>query len=152
MSRDYTPLERYASNKYISQKYPGEGDMWLHNIEMVNMETGESRKFFTEEEQEIRKHFRFLAITMGDHFLKLYYKLPEEKRESRLYVLENIIQALQLACEKGKNAFDEADVPETIKEWYVGKLDPDFYYSETNDELFYEWCLEEFFKREEKSE
>lgn len=76
MSRDFTPFERYISNKQSGN------DLWLQNIKWIDEKTGETKSFFTEEEQTIRKRFRFLAITMGDSFLKLYYQLPEEKRSS----------------------------------------------------------------------
>ncbi len=47
---------------------------------------------------------------------------------------------LQEACKKGKAAFNAADIPEKMKDWFVGRLDPGFYYSEENDKLFCEWC------------
>ena len=136
MSRDFTPLERFVSNKQSGY------DLWLDNYRLVNMETGEETPVFTEEEQSVRLRYRNLAVAMSDAFLKLYNALPEAVREEKIQLLEDMQIKLQGAFLKGKEAFNKCELPETMKDWFVGKLDPGFYYSETNDQLYLDWCLD----------
>jgi len=135
MSRDFTPLERCISNKQSGF------DSWLQNIVM---QYGEKEwMLFTDEQQKIRHEYKNLAVSMSDSFLELYDRLPEGNRKAKLNELEQMISELFDACQKGKTAFMMLNVPETVKKWFIGKLDPYFYYAETNDKLFLDWCLKE---------
>lgn len=136
MSRDFTPAERYLSNKQSGD------DLWLHNFTISYK--NESKPLYTEEEQTIRLRFRNLAVAMCDSFLRLYKYLEEDKdRDVWITRLENMQIKMQEAFEKGRVAFfNECDVPETMKNWFIGKLVPCFHYAEPNDEMYLDWCKE----------
>lgn len=135
MSRDFVPYERYKSNKRSGD------ELYLQNMVFVNPRTGEKKPVYTESEQEIRLKYKNLAVSMCDIFLLLCKRLPEKDRDDKLAKLEAMQVKMQEAAEKGNAAFESCDVPETMKKWFVGKLDPDFYYSEENDRLYLEWLL-----------
>lgn len=135
MSRDFTPLERYLSNKLSGD------DLWLQNITITYK--GETKPLYTEDEQAVRLRFRNLAVAMCDSFMKLYKYLEGDKNRNLWIIkLENMQVKMQNAFKKGQKAFEECDVPEIMKKWFVGKLDPCFHYSETNDEMYLDWCKE----------
>lgn len=136
MSRDFTPYERYKANQLSGD------DLFLHNLVFVNTRSGEEKPMYTDEEQKERLKYKNLAVSMCDIFLQLYKRMPEESREQRLAKLEAMQVKMQEAAEKGNAAFKACEVPEPMKLWFVGKLDPGFYYSEENDKRYLEWLLE----------
>lgn len=136
MSRDFTPHERYLANKNTG--------IWLQNLEIANMSTGEKRKMYTEEEQAIRLRFPNLAVAMCDTFLALYMHCPDETRDEQIRKLEELQTRMQKAADEGRQAFAQCEVPETMKQWFLGKLtgqgDTHFYYAEENDKAYLKWC------------
>ena len=129
MSRDFTPVQRYISNKDSGY------DLWLQNIEIEY--GGQKKKLFTEEEQAARLKYRNLAVALSDTFLRVYKDCPE----ATVAKLEEYQIKMQEALEKGSTSLYACDVPKEMKDWFLGRLDPSFYYCEKNDQLFYEWIV-----------
>lgn len=135
MSRDFAPAERYYSNKQSGD------NLWLHNISFHY--EGQTKPMYTDEEQAIRLRYPNLAVAMCSKFLPLYRSIPEPDREKVLSELEKRQVKLQEAFDKGATEFYSCDVPETMKDWFMGKLDPSFYYAEVNDQLYFDWLIKE---------
>ena len=134
MSRDFTPAERFITNKASGF------DSWLQNIEFkYGDKTG---WMFSEEDQAIRLRYKNCAVAMSGIFLSLYRHYPEEERERVFDKLEKYVSDMQDAYLKGSSAFSQCDVPQPMKDWFLGRLDKSFYYCETNDQMFFEWVTE----------
>lgn len=135
MSRDFRPVERFASNRQ------GGDNLWLQNLRFT-LNDGESELMLTPEEQEARLRYPNLAVAMCDAFLKL--RAACRGKEDVLVKLEALQVKMQDALLAGKKAFNECDVPQKMKEWFMGDLDPNFYYSEPNDQMYLDWCIKEY--------
>ena len=134
MGRDFTPAERFLANKESGF------EVYLQNLEF---QVGDSKgRMYTEEEQAIRLRYKICAVAMSGFFLSLYRHYPEEDRHRVFEKLEKMIGDMEAACLKGKTAFFQCDVPETMKDWFLGRLDKSFHYCEQNDQMFKEWVME----------
>lgn len=126
MSRDFTPQMNFWVNKQTN-------DSFLQNV--ILKINGIEKPLWTEEEQEIRHKYPLLAVTFCDLFIKLYNSFSENKREIYISKIEDMISKLTTADMNGN--IKMADVPEEMRDWYLGKLDTNFYYREYNNELFF---------------
>lgn len=133
MSRDFTPQIIH----YVSKEYP---DLYLSNITFTNELTGERKKMWTDEEMSVRANYERIAILFTDRFIELYNSVPENIRDKYCTILNNFAKTIEEADDN--NQVDSCKVPEEFKLWYLGKLDPSFYYHEENDQLFFNWCKE----------
>ncbi len=129
MSRDMTPRERVLFN----QEVPGS---MLENVILVDAE-GVEHPVYTEEDINLKKRFPNFAAAF-DPFIQLWKDLPSPKREKTFEKMENLIK--NVIVMDGLN--DWRACPKDVKKWYLGELDPNFYYAEDNDELFYMWIIE----------
>ena len=134
MGRDFTPAERFLANKESGF------DVYLQNLEF---QVGESKgRMYTDEEQAIRLRYRNCAVAMSGFFLSLYRHYPEKERARVFERLEKMIGDMEAAFMKGKTAFFQCDIPQTMKDWFLGRLDKSFHYCEPNDQMFFEWVTE----------
>lgn len=139
MGRDWTPWEHYASiEENIAM---GRGDYWdfLKNT-VMHYANGETVRLCSDEELALRKQFLVLGKLMcenGDYgFTSLYEKLS--KIDGGLDLLSRKDKELAAFIASGKG-----DKDGYLIKWFLGKLDPDFYYSEHNHHLFGESLLKE---------
>ncbi len=139
MGRDWAPWEQYASEQ--ENIATGRGDYWhfLKNT-VFHSASGEKIRLCSDEELTLRKQFPILGKLMcsnGDYsFTSLYDKLSK------------IDGGLDLLSRKDKElaefiAYGKGDENCYLIKWFLGKLDPEFYYSEHNHHLFGESLLNE---------
>ena len=129
MSRDYTPQQIYA----VTKEFP---DLYLSNL---HYKMGDKEwDAYTKEEMEVRKKFPHISTTFCDRFIALYNWIPDKDKEAFAGVIDGFIQ--QIEKDDDYDNICNSTVPETLRRWYLGQLDPNFYYHEDNDDLFYQWC------------
>lgn len=133
MSRDWTPYEMWNVEKQMAN----EGhSMREANYVFVNMITGERTPLISNEEKEIGRNYPMLSFLFEDWY-KIYTKMENESvRDKTFSHFEAIVKAvvdkydgLYYEVPDGRFAYDLA------KLWYFGKLDPNFYYREQNNEV-----------------
>ena len=130
MGMDFTPHQIHL----VSLEHP---DLYLSNIEW-HMPDGSVHNMYTSEEQELRYRYQIFATLFTDLFLKFSSDLEEDERDK---ILSMINKTMEEFVKDDDENNDLSKYPEELKLWYYGKLDPSFYYHETNDRLFYEWLI-----------
>lgn len=145
MSRDWTPCEMWNVEKHMSAEGHSMRDA---NYIFVNMITGEKTPLIPDEQKKIGKNYPMLSFLFEDWY-KIYTKMGDEIVRDRTFALyENTLRAVI-------NEEEDLDVvvPSTlfaydlVKLWYFGKLDPNFYYRERNNEVLAD-SIWEFYKIE----
>lgn len=129
MSRDLTPKERVMFN----QTTPG---IMLENAYLVDTQ-GERYPIYSDEDMALKRKFPNFAASFG-LFVQLWKDIPSPKREKTFEKMENLIKNIIVM----DSLNDWRACPKDAKKWYLGELDPNFYYSEDNDSLFYYWILD----------
>lgn len=128
MSRDLTPRERV----HFNQVTPG---IMLENAYIIDA-NGTRYPIYSDEDIQVKKKFPNFAAAFG-LFTQLWKDLPSPKKERTFEKMENLIK--NVIVMDGLN--DWRACPKTVRQWYLGELDEDFYYSEENDEMFYNWII-----------
>ena len=146
MGRDWTPWEQYAAEQ--SNIAMGRGDYWSFLEKTVmRYANGESVRICSDEELALRKQFPVLGKLMcenGDYgFTSLYEKLS--KVDGGLDLLSRKDKELAAFIASG-----QGDKDGYLIKWFLGELDPDFYYSEHNHHLFGESLVKEALLYEKK--
>lgn len=129
MSRDLTPRERILFDKTT----PG---IMLENAYLVDT-NGEKYPIYSEEEITLKRRFPTFA-TAFNPFIQLWKDLPSPRREKTFEKMETLIKNVVVM----ESLDDWRACPKDVKSWYLGELDKEFYYSEENDEMFYNWIIE----------
>lgn len=147
MSRDWTPYEMWN----VEKRMAAEGhSMREAEYMFVNMLTGERTPLIPKEQKEIGKQYPTLSF-LFDGWYKIYTDMKNEVVRDKTFTLyENTLRAV--ICED-----EDVDVvlPSTlfaydlVKLWYFGKLDPNFYYREQNNEVLAD-SIWEFYELETK--
>ena len=130
MGRDFTPKEKVMANVKFK-------DLYLQNI-VRECTDGKRIPMFSEEEQNLRLKYPTLAVTSTRILLDLHKDLPREISETIISRVENLIKNIIVM----DNLNDFRACPKEAKKWYFGQLDKNFYYSETNDNLFYDFIMQ----------
>lgn len=130
MSRDFTPRDKAIANA----RFKG---LYLQNITQQYSD-GRVVPLFSEEEQKLRQKYPNLAVTSTKILLDLNKDLPKEIKFKVINKVETLIK--NIIVMDGLNDFRAC--PKEAKEWYFGQLDKNFYYSETNDNLFYDFIMQ----------
>ena len=130
MSKDFTPRDKVIANT----RFKG---LYLQNITQQYSD-GRAVPLFSEEEQKLRQKYPNLAVTSTKILLDLNKDLPKEIKFKVINKVETLIK--NIIVMDGLNDFRAC--PKEAKEWYFGQLDKNFYYSETNDNLFYDFIMQ----------
>lgn len=130
MSRDLTPRELV----YLDQQY----HFKTEKLTLTNLADGSDSVLYDPDSPQCRE-YPWLAYLLDSSFIALYNeslsnadfhkKLTDVERELSEIIKEDIVNRGHLS--DGHS--------ETIVMWYAGALDPGFYYSEYNKELFINW-------------
>ena len=132
MSRDLTPRELLALEKYMIEN---DGLSIMEMKKGLKVSYGGSECFvYDENKLEKQKEYPLIG-KLYNLFDKLYVSL---KKINGLDILQNYEMILQDYV-NGKHDNEN----ELVVQWFLGKLDPGFYYSEQNDERFYEATIEQ---------
>ena len=134
MSRDLTPAELLTLEQYNIQKHGASSllDFMKGTIVTYN---GISKPMYSEENIAIREQYPMLG--------KLYS--PFDKLYKALSGIEGGLDLLKKKDEELSSfvSFGEGDRDSYLIQWFQGTLDKGFYYSEYNDELFFDSITEE---------
>jgi len=129
MSKDFTPKDKVL----VNAKFEG---LYLQNI-IQEYSDGRTIPLFSEEEQKLRCEYPNLAITSTKILLDLNKDLPKNIKHKVMSKVENLVKNLIVM----DTLNDFRACPKEARDWYLGQLDKNFYYSETNDALFYDFIM-----------
>lgn len=132
MSRDWTPRELWYADEMA---YQTRGER-LRDTKLVYVIDGKQIPIDDKQSEKIRSQYKELGF-LFDKLLKLYKELSDHPKY-RNRVLNQIEEHLELLIKQNNGS--EKDI---VWLWYIGKLDKNFYYREYNDELFYEYIVNE---------
>lgn len=130
MSKDFKPRDIYYVNKAFN-------DLYLSNISFTDSK-GNSFKYFTDEEQKLREKYPAFSTLFDRYFINLSKKLSD-KTDLLFDKINKIIEQIEKADENNKS-FE--DFPKELVDWFFGRLDKNFYYSNLNNELLFDWIID----------
>ena len=130
MSRNMTPQEVLRANEALDIN---PGDLFSAYI---TDSAGNIYPMYSADEIEAQMKYPNFA-TSFNLFTQLWKDIPEPRREKLFNKMETLIKNIKVM----DSLNDWRACPKEAMKWYLGELAPDFYYSEENDELFYEWII-----------
>ena len=144
MSRNWTPREMYLIDFRMEREGLGSLRKDLDNMVFV-APNGERISFFSDEKKKVMGMFKELGFLFGDN-LYVLWETTEEHPRKRKRVLQATEEELEKLIEydisgKSLDSFDKV-----LVDWYYGKLDPHFYYSEDNDYLLEKYLYDKIMK------
>lgn len=144
MSRNWTPREMYLIDFRMEREGLGSLRKDLDNMVFV-APNGERISFFSDEKKKVIGMFKELGFLFGDNLYVLWESTEEHPRK-RKRVLQATEEELEKLIEydisgKSLDSFDKV-----LVDWYYGKLDPHFYYSEDNDYLLEKYLYDKIMK------
>lgn len=151
MGRDWTPQEQYLIALNLQNKEKDLKSFMKNKFDIVfiKADTKEKIPLYSEEEKKVLLMFEFLGFLFSDNLYNLWEKTSKYPicRKKFLDETEKEIEAIIKADRNNKNlsCFDK-----TIVQWYLGKLDNNFYYSEENNKLFEEYLYKKILKNKNK--
>lgn len=133
MGRDYRPVDLWAADQDLNGA--------IRKME-ITMHTKGGREIRIGPSEKLKSAYPELSFLFADRIKELAKKMaPKDilKVEERL---EEIISTTEASTETTScgtttriNVKDRTD--DAVHRWFVGALDPDFYYHERNDEAFF---------------
>ena len=133
MSRDFTPREVLIMEKHTKISV---FDFMSTTVIQYN---GKEEPLYTSEAIALRKQFPLFGKLIN-RFELLYNPLSEVNGGIEFLKEKEKELKVYIEAEKG-------DLKSYLVRWFDGELDPNFYYSERNEELFVEKVIEEAKKR-----
>ncbi len=143
MSRNWTPREMIFVDLRMTKEGHSLRDS-LNGLVFVDV-SGNRVSFFSDEKKKVMSMFRELGFLFGDNLYHLWVATEKHPR-IRKRVLMSVEQELEnlITADINNQSLDCFD--KTIVSWYMGELDPCFYYSEYNDELLENYLYEKIMK------
>lgn len=129
MSRDFTPRQSLEAEKYTGISL---WDIMERGILSYN---GVETPMYDADEVALRKNYPLLGKLINK-FTDLYTSLTNI--DGGLDVLRDKDNELAMYIEQGKGDFTSY-----LVKWFEGELDPNFYYSERNEEMFTEEIIKD---------
>lgn len=129
MGRDFTPRDIIAAEKYTGISF---FDFMATTVMCVE---GKEKQLYPAEEIALRKQFPLFG-KLVNRFESLYD--PLSKIEGGIRFLKEKEKELEIYLETEKGNLESY-----LVKWFNGELDPNFYYSEYNEELFVKEMLKE---------
>lgn len=136
MSRDFTPKEKLMTEKYMGISIFD----FFSNTKICYKD--EEKPLYTSEEISNRKQFPLFGKLINKFEFSFF---PLSKLERGEEFLREKEKELEEWIEKG-----EGDYNSYLVKWFEGELDPCFYYSERNEEMFIEELRNELTERNKK--
>lgn len=133
MSRSWTPREMYYADKMMQE---GMGESLRGKTFVYVAPNGDRTPMESEQDLKIRKQFIELGF-LFDPLPKLYNELSNHPKY-RNKVLNQIEQHLEELIKHNNGSKEDV-----VWLWYIGLLDKNFYYNTYNNELFYEYIINE---------
>lgn len=137
MSRDWTPRDKY----HIEQWYKETNGVSFMDIvrttKWIPSDGNAPVPLLSEEELAHHREFPLFSMLFS-RFETLYQECL--KQENGILFLTKKQQELDLIT---KDTSPDPDNGSYLCKWYLGKLDPNFYYSDKNDQMFLAELLNE---------
>lgn len=127
MGRSMTPREQYYADKWLMKE---RGTSLRGPLIFTEVGTGSKERLDNHLAVDRYPELSFLFSQFDELFLKVK---DDAEALSRLDQIEEEVKL----CES------EQIKEGTVYEWFVGKLDPRFYYADENNRLFYEYLIEQ---------
>lgn len=137
MSKDWTPCELYHADKFaVSQGWPSYRTL---SPTIFDTETGEQVPVISQAEMEARKPFKEISFLFSDWYV-LYMSIDAKIRDEVFHYVDDIL--VQVINDYELNLHPSVSKHyQIIKKWYLGKLDPGFYYNNRNNEALSHFIL-----------
>ena len=129
MSRNWTPQEMYNVDKSVNNR--------IRNTELYFVRPdGTQVPMESEQARMVRKQYKELGF-LFDNLPSTYERLKEHPKYRN-----RVLREIEYRLERYEihNIGDEND---PLWLWYIGRLDPSFYYSEENNRLLAEYIIGE---------
>lgn len=142
MSRDWTPAELYIADKAMAKEYGRS----LRESELMFVDTNSGEKVPLSNKQA-RADYPELSFLFGE-FDRLYESYKDDKALRALFdrfevvlvetekLLGGEIPHSKELYKMGEKEFLSQPVETVVREWFLGRLDSDFYYNERNNAAF----------------
>ena len=128
MSKDWTPREFVIADKIG-------GITKTKQVMTVSLGEGKTESVvFYDPDSDMSRRYHWLSYLVDDFSKELWVSANKNSAfAARLSQVELYVESLANATMEGK---PYPNVPEPIRSWFTGKLDPGFYYNERNTGLF----------------
>lgn len=147
MSRDWRPFEAVIADE---QAHMSRGE-YIHDAKITMYFKGVDKPMYNE---EARGPFPNLCYLLEGFELRIYDAIKDDPKKYAFYEqLEADVKQLsdtirsQMQADK-RLCLDDVKVDPTIRDWFMGELDPNFYYREDNNEAFMDWIDKQLTKDE----
>lgn len=160
MSRDWTPCETYEADKFLTR----EGNSLRNDTLALITASGERIPLVN---KDMMKEYPELCFLGQSVFGDIYEKCKGNKE------VRNLLDAFEKALVKAEKLYEEDKYPDNrelwklddkdffelpvetvMEEWFYGKLDPQFYYSEYNNKVLMSYVgnqIENLIKEEKRT-
>lgn len=101
---------------------------------------------YTFNQRRILKKYEYLGILYTNGLLNIWETMSEHPR-IRKEVLDDIEDHLERVISNLHSSMSVYGCKEVVYKWFMGELDPNFYYSWRNDQLFHDYILREYSKK-----
>ena len=140
MSKDWRPIEQVAVDEAI---YIKKGS-YVHDARFTYDFGGREEQAWND---EARTAFPNLSFLLDGFEMQTYGQIKGTDATEFYRNIEEQIDRLSSVVreqvrEKKPITVDEVGVDDTVKDWFLGKLDAGFYYNEENNKVFSEWIAE----------
>lgn len=144
MSRDWRPIENVLWDERI---YRQRGERLSESKWLLKGENGKPDEPLWND--EARRDYPALSFLLPGFECETYVKIAKNPAAASVYAAaEEQVAALRDAVVKQVNegkrelSLEGIRVNETVKKWFLGELDSNFYYADENNALFREWLQE----------
>ena len=140
MSKDWKPIEQVAVDEAIH----AEKGSYLHNARFTYDFGGREEQAWND---GARAAFPNLSFLLDGFEMQTYDQIKGTDATEFYRNVEEQIDKLSSVVreqvrEKKPISVDAVVADTTVKDWFLGKLDPGFYYNEENNKVFSEWIAE----------
>ncbi len=149
MSRDWRPFEAVIADE---EAHMMRGE-YIHDSKIVMHYKGQDKPLYN---LEPRTPFPNLCYLLEGFEMKTYDAIKDDPQACQFYEyiegqIGQLADTLRTQIKEGKrlNLDDVNIVDPIIKDWFMGELDPSFYYREENNEKFCEWIDAQIAKSKE---
>ena len=139
MSRDFTPMEYYNCDKYMTLR----GESLRESRFTIRWQMGKTPEslLFTPSQKKTVLKFRELGFLFERDLLKLWDETKDYSVRRRA-ILDWAEEELRKVITAVNTNVVTEELDKTIYSWYLGELDKNFYYNKLNNQLLYNYLYE----------
>lgn len=145
VSRSWTPQEQCHVDLFMTKRDNVSYKDKMFSIVFTGA-NGESHPMISDKEKEILVLFKELGFLFSSNLYHLWLSAEEHPR-CRKRVLNEVEIELEkiIDADINKKGFNGLD--STVVKWYLGELDPHFYYNDMNNQYFEEYLYDKIMKK-----